>query len=84
MTNDERALLIKTAQALGSMSQLLASGAGLHEFGELFTKVEQGIRPLVERLHEGCTCKPVETNITHLRGMIALDPNCPRHRSVPL
>lgn len=50
MTEDERQLLIKTAQALGSLSQLLAAGCGLHEFGELFQKINQGIRPLVEKL----------------------------------
>ena len=50
MTPEERELLIKTAQALGAMSQLLASGCGLHEFGELLAKINQGIGPLVERL----------------------------------
>jgi hypothetical protein len=50
MTPDERELLIKTAQALGSMSQLLASGCGPHEFGELFAKINQGIAPLVQKL----------------------------------
>ena len=52
MTEEERQLLIKVAQALGSMSQLLASGCGLHEFGELFQKIEQGIRPLVMKLDQ--------------------------------
>jgi hypothetical protein len=50
MTEDERQLLLKVAQALGSMSRLLASGCGLHEFGELFQMVHQEIKPLVERL----------------------------------
>lgn len=50
MTEDERALLLKTAQALGSMSQLLASGCGIHEFGELFAKIQEGIAPLVLKL----------------------------------
>jgi len=51
MTDDERALLIKTAQALGSMSQLLASGhAGVNEFQALSKQINELIRPLVERL----------------------------------
>jgi hypothetical protein len=83
MSPDERELLIKTAQALGSMSQLLASGAGLHEFGELFAKINQGIAPLVERL-TGCTCHSVETNLPHLKGMMALSQECPKHAFTPL
>lgn len=50
MTEDERQLLLKVAKALGAMSHLLASGCGLHEFSELFTKIQQDIRPLVEKL----------------------------------
>jgi hypothetical protein len=78
VTNDERALLIKTAQALGSISHLLASGCGLHEFGELFAKINQDIAPLVDRL-SGCTCKPVATNLPHLAHMISTNQCCPLH-----
>lgn len=50
MNDDERALLIKTAQALGSMSQILATGADPRELEALSRQIDHLIRPLVERL----------------------------------
>lgn len=50
MTEDERALLIKTAQALGSLSKLLSDGCGLYEFGVLAQQIDRSIAPLVRKL----------------------------------
>jgi len=50
MTEDERALLIKTAQALGSLSHILATGADPRELEAFGRQVDQVLRPLVLKL----------------------------------
>ena len=81
MTDDERALLIKTAQALGSLTQLCASGAGMHDFNDLLGRINRSIAPLVDKL-SGCTCQPVSTNLPHLSHLATLNQGCPLHGTV--
>ena len=50
MTPEERELLIETAKAVGSLSELCRKGANWAEFGALCQAIRERVDPIVHRL----------------------------------